>query len=162
MAVTPPVPAAPRVRPRASLASRRRLYVASAILVAAIGWLLWQGLGNATVFFKTADEAVAQRASLGTRRFRIEGAVVAGSVHRNGNQVSFLIQNNGVAVPIINDGDAPELFQDGIPVVLEGHFSAAAPAPATFLSDRIIVKHTASYRAEHPDRVKDYPPTTAP
>ncbi len=163
MAVTPPVPAAPRIRPRASLGSRRRIYVASAVLIAAIGWLLWQGLGNATVFFKTADEAVAQRASLGTRRFRIEGAVVDGSVHRTGNQVSFTIQNNGVSVAVINDGDAPELFQPGIPVVLEGHFTAAAPAAPTFLSDLIIVKHTASYRAEHPDRVKDYPPaTTAP
>lgn len=160
MAVTGPVPAAPRVRPRASLASRRRIYVASAILIAAIAWLLWQGLGNATVFFKTADEAVAQRAQLGTHRFRIEGAVVDGSVHRSGNVVSFSIRNNGVMVAVINDGDAPELFQDGIPVVLEGHFSAAPPAPATFLSDLILVKHTTSYRAQHPDRVKDYPPST--
>jgi cytochrome c-type biogenesis protein CcmE len=149
------------VRARAGLASRRRLYIAGAILVAAIAWLLWQGLGNATVFFKTADEAVAQRAQLGTRRFRIEGAVVAGSVHRTGNEISFTIRNNGVSVPVVNEGGAPELFQDGIPVVLEGHFGGTAPAP--FLSDRIIVKHTTSYRAEHPDRVKDYPPaTTAP
>jgi cytochrome c-type biogenesis protein CcmE len=156
-----PVPPAARVRPRASLASRRRLFIAGAILTAAAAWLLWQGLGNATVFFKTADEAVAQRAQLGTRRFRVEGTVVAGSVHRSGNDVSFSIQNNGVSVPVLNQGGTPELFQDGIPVVLEGHFSATAPA--TFVSDRILVKHTASYRAQHPDRVKDYPPsTTAP
>jgi cytochrome c-type biogenesis protein CcmE len=160
VALNTPVPPAPRVRPRASLANRRRLYVAGAILIAAVAWLLWQGLGNATVFFKTADEAVAQRAHLGTRRFRIEGAVVAGSVHRTGNEVSFTIQNNGVSVPVVNQGNAPELFQDGIPVVLEGHFSGVAPAP--FVSDRILVKHTESYRAQHPDRVKDYPATTAP
>jgi cytochrome c-type biogenesis protein CcmE len=151
-----PVPAAPRVRPRASLASKRRVYVATAVIVGAMGWLLWQGLGNATVFFKTADEAVAQRASLGTRRFRIEGTVVAGTVHRTGTDVSFTIANNGVSVPIVSAHSPPELFQDGIPVVLEGHFAASGPV---YLSDLIIVKHTASYRAAHPDRVKDYPPT---
>jgi cytochrome c-type biogenesis protein CcmE len=162
VAVTTPVPPAPRVRPRATLANRRRIYIASAILAAAIGWLLWQGLGNAALFFRTADEAVAQRSSLGTREFRIEGTVVNGSVHRTGDQVNFSIENNGVTVPVTNKSSTPELFQDGIPVVLDGHFTNPPPAPATFVSDQILVKHTASYRAEHPDRVKDYPATTLP
>ena len=40
---------------------------------AVVGIRLFEGLGNATVYFKTADEAVRDRASMGTRRFRIEG-----------------------------------------------------------------------------------------
>jgi cytochrome c-type biogenesis protein CcmE len=160
VAVGPPaaVPPAPRVRARASLANRRRALVATAVIVAALGWLLWQGLGNATVFFKTADEAAAQRSQLGEHRFRIEGTVVAGSVHQAGNSVSFTIENNGAAVPVLNSTSPPELFREGIPVVLEGHFTSTGPA---FLSDRIIVKHTESYRARNPQRVKDYPPPSS-
>jgi cytochrome c-type biogenesis protein CcmE len=47
-----------------------------------------------------------------------------------------------------HDGDPPELFKPDIPVVLEGRW-----AGPVFASDRIIVKHTADYRAKHPDRV---------
>ena len=57
----------------------RRLVAVVVVVAAAIGFLLWQGLGNATLYFKTADEAVRDRDELGDRRFRIEGAVVAGS-----------------------------------------------------------------------------------
>ncbi len=125
--------------------------VVAAIIVAALGFLLWQGLGNATVYFKTADEAVHQRSSLGTRRIRVEGAVVPGTVHQVGNDVAFKIENNGVQLDVLHKGDPPELFLDSIPVVLEGKFGGS-----TFDSDRIMVKHSATYTAKHPDRVQDF------
>ena len=125
--------------------------VVAALCVIALGFLLFQGLGNATVYFKTADEAVKQQASLGTRRIRVEGAVVPGTVHEVGNDVEFRIENNGVALPVRHQGDPPELFRDSIPVVLEGHFQGT-----TFASDRIMIKHSSTYTAKHPDRVQDF------
>jgi cytochrome c-type biogenesis protein CcmE len=144
-----PVGPAPRVRPRARLASRRRQVIAFAVLAAALLLLVFRGLGNATVYFRTADEAVAQRAKLASHRFRIEGTVQPG-VRQAGADVSFVIANNGVSVPVTHRGDPPQLFKPGMPVVLEGHFDPAG----TFASDRIMVKHTESYVAKHPDRAK--------
>jgi cytochrome c-type biogenesis protein CcmE len=144
-----PVGPAPRVRPRARLANRRRQWIALAVVAAALLVLVFQGLGNATVYFKTADEAVAQRVKLGSHRFRIEGMVQPG-VHQAGQNVAFVIANNGVSVPVLHRGDPPQLFKVGIPVVLEGHFTASG----TFASDLIMVKHTESYVAKHPDRLK--------
>ena len=128
--------------------NRRRLWLAGAVVIVALGVLVVQGLGNATLYFRTADEAVAQRESLGDRRFRIQGAVVDGTVRQSGQQVQFEIAANGVEVPIVHKGDPPELFQPGIPVVLEGRFDGPH-----FASDRILVKHSETYVAEHPDRV---------
>ena len=54
----------------------RRLWLAAVVVLGALGFLVYQGLGNATLYFRTADEAVAQRETLGDRRFRIEGDVV--------------------------------------------------------------------------------------
>ena len=125
-----------------------RLWGAGAIVVVALGFLVVQGLGNATLYFRTADEAVAQRESLGTKRFRIQGTVVAGSVKPQGNEVAFDIVANDVTVAVVHQGDPPELFQPGIPVVLEGRFQGDH-----FASDRILVKHSETYTAEHPDRV---------
>jgi cytochrome c-type biogenesis protein CcmE len=136
------------VRRRRLLGTRRRQIIAFAVIAAALAILLFQGLGNATVYFKTADEAVAQRAKLGTHRFRIEGTVQP-DVHLVGQDVSFTIANNGVTVPVIHHGDPPQLFKPGIPVVLEGRFDNGH-----YASDRIMVKHTADYVAQHPDRVK--------
>jgi len=133
-----------------------RLWVAGAIVVVALGFLVVQGLGNATLYFRTADEAVAQRESLGAKRFRIQGTVVAGSVRPQGNEVAFTIEANDVSVPVVHQGDPPELFQPGIPVVLEGRFSGEH-----FASDRILVKHSETYVADHPDRVTRTPVSPA-
>ena len=142
----------PRVRPRSN--QRGRLVVLGLVIAAAIGFLLWQGLGNATVYFKTADEAVRDKASLGDRRFRVEGLVLD-DVAQSGDAVRFTIEENGATVPVRHRGDPPELFRPGIPVVLEGRWQGAA-----FASDRIMVKHTSEYRTENPERVGDYTSTT--
>ena len=125
----------------------RRLWLAAVVVLGALGFLLYQGLGNATLYFRTADEAVAQRETLGDRRFRIEGNVLD-PVQEQGEFVSFRIESNGVQVPITHKGDPPELFQPGIPVVLEGRFQGEG-----FASDRILVKHSETYVAENPERV---------
>ncbi len=133
--------------------TRRRLWLAGIVVLGALGFLVFQGLGNAALYFRTADEAVAQRAQLGERRFRIEGDVVDGSVRQNGNDVSFTLTSKNVEVPVVHKGDPPELFRPGIPVVLEGRFQGDF-----FSSDRILVKHSETYVADNPDRVK----TSAP
>ncbi len=115
------------------------------------GGLLWKGLTNATVYFKTVPEAVAQRVQLGDRRFRLEGIVQAGSVHSVGNAVDFVVEDNSAEVHVHHMGDPPELFRADVPVVLEGHFQGQ-----TYESDRILVKHTAEYRKQNPSRLKDY------
>ena len=128
--------------------TRRRLWLAGIVVLAALGFLVFQGLGNATLYFRTADEAVAQKAQLGERRFRIEGDVVDGSVRQDGNDVSFTLTSKNVEVPVLHKGDPPELFRPGIPVVLEGRFQGDH-----FSSDRILVKHSETYVAENPERV---------
>jgi cytochrome c-type biogenesis protein CcmE len=129
--------------------SRRRLWLAGGVVVVALGFLVAQGLGNATLYFRTADEAVEQRDSLAGRRFRIQGDVVPGTISQTGNDVSFTLTKNNVEVPVRHRGDPPELFQPGIPVVLEGHFEGQV-----FDSDRILVKHSETYTAENPERVQ--------
>jgi cytochrome c-type biogenesis protein CcmE len=135
-------------RPRSRVHSRRRLWLAGIVVLGAIAFLLYRGLGNSIVYFKTADEAVASRAQLGSSDFRIEGVVVPGSVRADTGGVAFDIASKGVQVPVVNTGSPPQLFQPNIPVVLEGHFSGQQ-----FLSDQIMVKHSSTYIAQHPTRV---------
>ena len=137
------------IRRRNWLGSRRRQVFAGVVVLAAIGFLVYQGLSNATEYFLTTKQAVAQRASLGSKPFRIEGSVDRG-VRQVGGTVRFKISNAGVTVPVVSTGSPPELFKVGIPVVLEGHWGSGG----TYLSNLIMVKHSASYCAAHPNRVK--------
>ncbi len=139
-------------RRRTLLGSRRRQIVAGLVIAAALAFILLEGLDNATVYFKTADQAVADKAQLGSRQFRIEGTVEPG-VHQVGRTTDFSIFANGVAVAVVDTGDPPQLFKAGVPVVLEGHWQGPV-----YESDQIMVKHTASYTEAHPERLKSQLP----
>ncbi len=146
---------APRRRPL--LGSRRRQLIALLVIAGAVTFLLLEGLNNATVYFKTADQAVADKAALGSRQFRIEGTVEPG-VRQVGTTTDFSIYANGARVNVVDSADPPQLFKPGVPVVLEGHWDGPV-----YASDQIMVKHTANYVEAHPERLKSQlpgPPTT--
>jgi cytochrome c-type biogenesis protein CcmE len=143
------VSATPR---RGGAGSSRRLAVAGLVIVLALGFLVYKGLTSAIVFFKTTNEAIAQRATLGNATFQLEGTVVYGSVHRlRTTEVSFAISQGGATIHVDNTGDPPEMFRPGLPVVVVGHFVGNSDG---FASDQIMVKHSQQYIAAHPGRVK--------
>lgn len=138
---------APAFRRRSSLTSWRRRVISGAVVAGAVGFLLYQGLGNAAVYFKTADQAVADRASLGASQFRIEGTVEPG-VRQSGGTTRFAIGANGVSVEVVDSAQPPQLFRVAVPVVLEGHWQGEV-----YAADQIMVKHSASYSEAHPGRL---------
>ncbi|MDE3203598.1 MAG: cytochrome c maturation protein CcmE [Acidobacteriota bacterium] len=134
------VPPAPRlVRRRALLGSRRRQVIAAAVVAAAIAFVVVEGLGNATEYYKTVPQAVADRSSLGTRHFRIMGTV-DDDVRQVGNTTTFSITYERVTAQVVDTKEPPQLFKPGVPVVLEGNW-----AGNVFQSDLIMIKHTSNY-----------------
>jgi cytochrome c-type biogenesis protein CcmE len=128
---------------------KRRLWVAAAVLVAAFGFLLAEGISSSLNYFETVNQAVKMRAQLGTTTFRLEGLVVPGSVHRTSTGVDFSVESSGVSEAVVETGQPPQLFQADIPVVLVGHF-----AGPVFASDQILVDHTSQYIEQYPSRVR--------
>ena len=147
----------PRTAPGPSdppAAPRRRSPWAYAVLVAVllgVGVVAYQGLTSASLYFYNADEAVAQREQLGDKRIRVQGVVQTEAVPDD-DGVSFVIAFNDEEIDVVHDGDPPELFDVGTPVVLEGHWSARDDL---FHSDQILVKHDEQYEAENGDRIAD-------
>lgn len=126
-------------RRRRSFGSRRQRVLAVLVILAALGFLLARGLANAMDYYLTAKQAVAQRAELGDKDFRIQGKVMPG-VHQVGSRLHFSITSSHVDVTIVSTGSPPQLFKVGLPVVLEGHWQGD-----TFLSDQIMVQHSSDY-----------------
>lgn len=119
------------------------------LTLGAAAMIVVRGLGDATLYFRNADEAVAQRDELGDRRFRLQGTLMD-DVRSTGGRVTFSVAHDGARIDVVHHGDPPEMFTPGQAVVLEGSF---APGATTFASDRILVKHDAEYESENPDRV---------
>jgi cytochrome c-type biogenesis protein CcmE len=142
-------------RRRRGLGTRKQKVVAGAVIVSAIGFLLYRGLTNATEYYLTTTQAVAQKAQLAGKDFRIQGTVLADpGVHQVGHVVDFTIAGAGVSVPIVSSNEPPQLFKVGLPVVLDGHW-----AGTYFASDRIMVQHGSTYtEAKSTTQATDSPP----
>jgi cytochrome c-type biogenesis protein CcmE len=149
MAAPPGVPPYGPTPSRRERHQRWRLLAVGAVLAGAFVFLLVKGLGSSLDYFDTVDQAVHDRATLGTQTFRLEGLVVPGSVHRTRDGVDFVAAGAIDRVAVVNTSNPPELFQPDIPVVVVGHFSGS-----TFVSNQIIVDHTAQYIEKYPNRVK--------
>ncbi len=135
--------------PQLTRATHRMRYAVVGIVIAgSLAFLMVKGLGTSLNFYLPADQAVQQEASLGGRTFNLEGTVRAGSVHPTPDGVDFVVTAGATEVRVENTGSPPGLLQPGIPVIAVGHF-----AGSTFVSDQILVKHSSTYIAQHPDRV---------
>ena len=141
--IDPPVP---RARPKPK---RLRYWVAGGLCAAAVLFLVVGGLSRNIVYFRTVSEAVKNKPSEGTHRFRLMGAVVTGSTQRTADGVVFSVTDGANRVQVVHHGDPPELFKDGIPVVCEGHWQGDS-----FDSDRIMIKHGAEYKPPPVDASK--------
>lgn len=158
----------------APLSASRRLVpkLVGVAVVVALGFVLFQSLGDAALFFYNADEAVERRAELVGQRFRVQGTAFGeaqtSEIDVDGTQqvvVSFPITFEGQSIDVVHTGSPAELFAPGIPVVLEGVWTRGFPAGLDaveggagdgwhFASNEMVVKHDNEYRAND-DRITD-------
>jgi cytochrome c-type biogenesis protein CcmE len=82
----------------------------------------------------------------------LEGVVKPHTIDRTSRGASFVMTGGDKEVFVNATGSPPQLFQANIPVVVEGHFTSETSD--NFVATQILVKHTATYIAKHPNRVK--------
>ena len=145
----PAPPARPKRKGRYIVAVGGCVVAVVAIIVLAVA------LSENVVYFRTVTEAVNNRKSEGTSRFRLAGGVVDGTIEENDKQgsVTFEVTDGKKTVTVKHEGDTPALFKNGAPVVCEGHW-ASKSGDAVFVSDRILIKHGASYTPPKVDTKK--------
>ena len=149
-------PLTPRPGPRSVRARRSVAALVVVAVAAAVSLLVTNLLGDASLFFYNADEAVERRDELAGKRFTLQGTPIAApesTFFHDRPVLAFGVGFNGVVVDVVHTGDPPELFQPGVPVVLEGVWrTGPGPGPVIandgwhFASDRMLVKHDNDYR----------------
>ena len=138
----------------------------AAIVVAAIGLVLWRVLADATLVFREVDDAVERRDDLGDDRFRMIGSPVSGTrqdvtLEDGRPAVAFSLTLDGVVADVVHIGAVSDQFQPEVPVVIDGHwvrsraYAGVADDGWYFASNRMLVKHDNDYRVENQDRIDD-------
>ncbi|MBI3962072.1 MAG: cytochrome c maturation protein CcmE [Deinococcus sp.] len=128
---------------------RLRLLIGGAVLLLALGYLVYDGLGSGVVYFYTPFELLNQGSQAYGRPLRLGGQVVPGSVQWDAEIRDLRFQvtdESNQVVPVHHVGAPPDLFQPGMGVVVEGTFSASG----VFESHNVLVKHSEQYAPPKP------------
>lgn len=117
------------------------------VVAAALGYLLWGGIGRNLVYFLTPSELLAREAAVGTG-VRLGGMVEAGSVRWDPDrtELRFRLTDGEESVEVLSYGAPPQMFTEGIGVVVEGVLRPGG----VFESRNVMVKHSNEYRAPPP------------
>ena len=114
-------------------------------VVALIVAITVAGLNENLTYYLYPNEAVAQRTDFPDgERFRLAGQVVAGSLTENGEDLSFEVTDGSATIPVLLVSTPPALFNEEVPVLLEGYWSGEF-----FTADGALIRHDENY--EVPD-----------
>lgn len=129
--------------------SNKRFIIAGvAIIVAVFGYLLYGGLDKNVVYFLTPRELLAKGTQGVDVPVRLGGQVKPGSVKWNESSLdlSFTVTDGAGEIPVHSRGAPPQMFRDGMGVVVEGRYHP----DGVFQSTNLIVKHSNEYRPPKP------------
>jgi cytochrome c-type biogenesis protein CcmE len=121
------------------------LIVGAVAVLGAFGYLLASGIGDNLVYFVTPAELVAKGTSAYDAPVRLGGQVKDGTVQWDADALDlrFQLTDGSADVYVHSKGAPPQMFRDGMGVVVEGKMTEAG----VFQSTNLMVMHSNEYRA---------------
>ena len=143
--------AIPDERPRPARGGGRRLIIGAGVLIllGAFTYLFSSRLDENIIYFYTTKELLANGASAYDRPARLGGQVVPGSVKWDAERLDLrfrVTDGAGSEIAVHSKGAPPQMFRDGMGVVVEGKYTR----DGVFESSSLMVKHSNEYRAPKP------------
>jgi cytochrome c-type biogenesis protein CcmE len=118
------------------------------VIVLVFGWLMFGGLEKNIVFFLTPAELLAKGDAGVDVPVRLGGQVKPGSVQWDAKTLDlrFTVTDGDREVQVRSTGAPPQMFRDGMGVIVEGRYGSGGVFDAT----NLMVKHSNEYRAPAP------------
>ncbi len=120
-------------------------------VVALVAAITVTGLSGNLTYYLYPNEAVEQRTDFPDgERFRLAGEVVAGSLTEQGDDLVFEVTDGSATVPVVLVSIPPALFNEEVPVLLEGSWSGDV-----FRSDHAVIRHDENYEVPSEGNYED-------
>jgi cytochrome c-type biogenesis protein CcmE len=112
-----------------------RFVLGSAVIVAAIGWLMYTGIRETSSYYLTIQEFLPKKDEYGNMPLRVAGRVQPGSIDYDARTLQLKFHLAGfpdpkaaaptadMAVPVAFTGIKPDMFADGRDVIVEGRYT---------------------------------------
>ncbi len=131
--------------------ARRILVLVAALVVAAGGLtaIAFSGIGENLVYYWSPHELLTKSEQAYGPTIRLGGVVKAGSIKWDADKSSLEFDcaqdhtPESVSVRVHSDSVPPQMFRDGIGIVVEGTFDRSQ----VFTASRVMVNHSNEYRA---------------
>ena len=122
----------------------RTIVIGALVIVAAFAYLLYGGLAKNVVYFLTPNELLAKGTRAVDVPVRLGGQIKPGSVVWNDTTLDlrFTITDGKSDIAVKSRGTPPQMFRDGIGVVVEGRYLN----DGVFHCTNLMVKHSNEYR----------------
>ena len=146
---------------------QKKFLVGFGVVIVAIGYLIYTGVTDATMYYLTASEldtAITEGNVDYGENMRLHGRVLTGSIEKGevgSLQISFIAHEGGTQIPIVNTGVVPDTFRDDSEVVLEGGYGQNG----TFTAHTLFAKCPSKYESDQGygqyENLKPIPPESS-
>ncbi len=101
-----------------------RFGIASAVILVSLGYLAWTGVQQSKSYYVTIHELSQMGDKVYSRRLRVAGNVLPGSIKRTGERVEFTLKEKENTLPVVYVGTEapPDTFHDDSQALAEGSF----------------------------------------
>lgn len=132
--------------------NRFGIFIAVAIILGGLGFLLFGQLEKNIVYFLTPSELLAKESEALDQPVRLGGTVKPGSItwDMDRTTLQFLLTDGTREILISSATTPPQMFQEKMGIVVEGKLLAEGH----FQADRLMVKHSNEY---HPPKEGEKP-----
>lgn len=126
---------------------RRKLFVASIVLVGAFGYLAYAGMQKGWVYLVSVEQFVHDP-QLASQRVRLHGKVATDGFECSSAKLcaTFNLTSGQASLPVVYRGTIPDLFAAGRDVVIEGRRDSAG----VFRADVLMTKCASKYEPGSP------------
>ena len=123
------------------MGQRQFILLGTVGVIALIGGITIAGLNDNLTYYLYPNEAVERRAEfVDGETFRLAGRVVSGSMSEEGDDLTFDVTDGSATIPVVLVNTPPPLFNEEVPVLLEGSW-----AGDTFIAASALIRHDENY-----------------
>lgn len=125
---------------------RSQFIIAAFIVLATLAWLAVSGVRESKTYYVTIKELQGMGDEALSKRLRVAGNVLPGSIKRQGKRVEFVLVEEGLRMPVVYTGTEPlpDTFVDDSQALADGRLTREG----VFEAKKIQAKCASKYEAK--------------
>ncbi len=126
---------------------RNKIVIGVLLIIGVLSFLAYSGFDESKSYYKFVDELKAMGDEAYSKRLKVHGNVVPGSIQKSGSDLQFLLTRNGVTIPVkyIGKDPIPDTFKDDCEAVIDGRYRESGVFEGEVIQAKCASKYEADY-----------------